>query len=165
LKLSVSGGRSGANVVLNETLNACPETSVSARHAVPETSSISKHPPITETIDQSGELRFVTIESFRALGALVVMVWHVYQQYHKDVTPLWDPMFRGAALAMNLLFALSGYLIFWPFLRHYFGGGSSIALKTYSANRALRMLPLYWTAVVINLARFIDAECALAAKA
>jgi peptidoglycan/LPS O-acetylase OafA/YrhL len=43
-------------------------------------------------------------------------------------------------------FALTGYLLFWPFVR-----GGPIDLRRYALNRVLRILPLYYLVVVVLL--------------
>src|SRR5204863_6915466 len=44
-----------------------------------------------------------------------------------------------------------GYLLFWPFVRALWGDGGRIALGRYALNRALRILPLYYVAIVVLL--------------
>ena len=48
-------------------------------------------------------------------------------------------------------FALSGYLLFWPFVRRDYGSGGAIDLRRYALDRALRILPLYYFAVALLL--------------
>ena len=46
-----------------------------------------------------------------------------------------------------LFFALTGYLLFWPFVRSTLAGGGTIDLRRYALNRVLRILPLYYVVV------------------
>lgn len=61
-------------------------------------------------------------------------------------------MLVGGGLGVQLFFALSGYLIYRPFARRDFDNlQSNVDLGVYARNRAVRILPLYWSAVVILL--------------
>lgn len=57
----------------------------------------------------------------------------------------------GGGYGVFFFFALTGYLLFWPFAKRYFGGGDSIDLRRYAVNRALRILPLYYAVVIVVL--------------
>ncbi len=108
------------------------------------------------TVEQAGELRSARVESLRALAALGVLIGHVY-----GTTQGYDPLqilgsygdrfLLGGGFGVYLFFALSGYLIYWPFARRDFGGGASMDLKRYGLNRAVRILPLYWVSVIVVL--------------
>jgi len=65
--------------------------------------------------------------------------------------PFLHRVVASGALGVQLFFALSGYLIFRPFARRDFGNGGPIDLRSYALNRALRIVPLYWFAVVVLL--------------
>lgn len=54
----------------------------------------------------------------------------------------------GGGNGVYLFFTLSGYLLFLPFLRHQLEG-RPVNLARYARNRALRILPLYATVVVV----------------
>src|SRR5213596_1717165 len=107
-------------------------------------------------ISQAGELRSARIESLRALAALAVLESHAFGYAHH-----WAPSAISATTAQRTIlgggsgvlvfFALSGYLLFWPFARRWFADGAAIDLRRYALNRALRILPLYFVAVVVLL--------------
>lgn len=108
------------------------------------------------TVEQAGELRSARIESLRALAALGVLAGHVYGTAHgydafAILGTFTDRFLLGGGFGVFLFFALSGYLIYWPFARAEFGGGAAIDLRRYALNRALRILPLYWISVVVVL--------------
>lgn len=50
-----------------------------------------------------------------------------------------------------MFFGLSGYLLFWPFVRRDYAGAGPVDLGRYARNRVLRIAPLYYVAVVILL--------------
>ncbi len=105
-----------------------------------------------EQIVQAGERRSAQIESLRAVAAVAVLIAHCYSFTH--------PGAIGAAAAQGdllvrlvtighagvfLFFALTGYLLFWPFARHYFGDGDPIALGPYALNRACGSSRCIWS--------------------
>lgn len=104
---------------------------------------------------QAGQPRLARIESLRAVAALAVVVCHVFAYSHH-----WAPVIfqgylhralMGGGFGVELFFVLSGYLMYRPFARRDFGGRGPIDLKTYARNRALRILPLYYVAMVVLL--------------
>lgn len=108
-------------------------------------------------VRQAGERRAARIESLRALAALGVLVGHAWG---------WSHGFNGAAIygsyhgrvllsggfGVFLFFALSGYLLYLPFARGVFGDREPVRLGRYAANRALRILPLYYVVIAVYLA-------------
>ena len=106
------------------------------------------------SVNQAGEQRSARIESLRAVAALGVLVGHVYGASHAFAPSVYDGYARrvvlGGGFGVFLFFALTGYLLFWPFLKESFRGGG-VDLRSYARNRALRILPLYYAVVVILL--------------
>src|SRR5581483_2336906 len=111
--------------------------------------------PHTSEVVQAGERRSARIESLRAVAALAVLVSHVWLYSHGFAASSYDSfvhrVIAGGGFGVQLFFALSGFLIFRPFARRDFGEGASIDWRTYVRNRAVRILPLYWCAVVVLL--------------
>jgi peptidoglycan/LPS O-acetylase OafA/YrhL len=109
---------------------------------------------MAETISQAGEVRSARIESLRALAALAVLGSHAFGYAHnwKGVySTLPDRLLLGGGSGVLVFFALSGYLLFWPFAKRWFGQGNQIDLRRYALNRVLRILPLYYVAVIVFL--------------
>jgi peptidoglycan/LPS O-acetylase OafA/YrhL len=110
-------------------------------------------------VSQSGEQRSSRVESLRALAALAVLLGHVAGIAYGLAVALpgqsgvgaFQKLLYGGGFGVLFFFALTGYLLFWPFAKAYFGGGDSIDLGRYAANRALRILPLYYAVVVVVL--------------
>jgi peptidoglycan/LPS O-acetylase OafA/YrhL len=104
---------------------------------------------------QAGERRIARVESLRALAAAGVMIghaWGVAHDYGRDASDGYlERIVFGGGFGVFLFFALSGYLLYWPFVRRDFGGGDRISLRTYARNRVLRILPLYYVAIVLLL--------------
>src|SRR5690349_17938475 len=82
-------------------------------------------------IVQAGEHRLARLESLRALAAIGVAVGHAWglaHGYNADQTQgsyLARVLF-GGGFGVFLFFALTGYLLFWPFARRHFGGGAPV---------------------------------------
>jgi peptidoglycan/LPS O-acetylase OafA/YrhL len=101
-------------------------------------------------VRQAGERRSARIESLRALAALGVLLGHAYGWSHH-----WQGVyatFPGRVLMSGgfgvfLFFALSGYLLFLPFVRAAFSAFDRIDLRRYAINRAVRILPLYYVVI------------------
>jgi peptidoglycan/LPS O-acetylase OafA/YrhL len=109
----------------------------------------------TAPIEQAGELRSRRIESLRALAALGVFAGHAFVialAYRGTSTGVKNQLISGGLLTVFLFFTLSGYLLYWPFVRRDFGEGQPIDLLRYAGNRALRIVPLYFVAVGLLLA-------------
>ena len=105
---------------------------------------------------QAGEVRLARVESLRALAALGVMVGHLWGSSHHyadtaTLSSFWRRALFGGGFGVFVFFALSGYLLFWPFVRHHFGDHDKVDLRHYARNRALRILPLYFVAVAVLL--------------
>ena len=49
-----------------------------------------------------------------------------------------------------MFFTLTGYLLFLPFARSAWGERGPIRYGRYAANRALRILPLYYVVIAIG---------------
>jgi acetyltransferase len=106
-------------------------------------------------VSQAGERRLARVESLRALAALAVCAAHAWGFAHHHRPEGYDTFLErviyGGGFGVYLFFALSGYLLFWPFARHYWGEGARIDLRRYAVNRFVRIMPLYWTVVIVLL--------------
>jgi peptidoglycan/LPS O-acetylase OafA/YrhL len=106
-------------------------------------------------VSQAGEQRIARVESLRAIAALGVCSAHAWgQAYHHGpgaVDNIFGRVIYGGGFGVFFFFALSGYLLFWPFARHYWGGGARLDLRRYAINRFVRIMPLYWTVVIVLL--------------
>lgn len=103
---------------------------------------------------QAGEVRLSRLESLRALAALSVLEGHVWGSLHSYSAEgvygtFWRRTLLGGGAGVFVFFALSGYLLFWPFVRRHFAAGPAVDLPRYARNRALRILPLYYAAIIV----------------
>lgn len=110
----------------------------------------------TAEVSQAGELRLSRIESLRALAAMGVVVghaWGIAHAFGPDANDTYlDRVLYGSSHGAFLLLGLSGYLLFWPFVRRYWSERPGrMDLGQYALNRALRILPLYVIAMSLLL--------------
>jgi peptidoglycan/LPS O-acetylase OafA/YrhL len=95
------------------------------------------------------------LESLRGVAILLVLVFHVDSFMRdpmvprsSDVAP-WLAFVRAGHTGVSLFFVLSAFLLSLPFFAAA-AHGRSINLRRYAARRALRILPLYYAAVVVS---------------
>jgi peptidoglycan/LPS O-acetylase OafA/YrhL len=80
------------------------------------------------------------LDGLRAVAALLVVAFHLQTVNGVSFGPL-DPIVRGGDSGVYLFFALSGYLLYRPFVR------GPVDLSGYGLKRAGRILPGYFVAL------------------
>ena len=106
----------------------------------------------TKMIEQAGQLRFTSVESLRAVGALGVVMTHVWGATEGEFYDTFlDRLASGVGFGALFFFALTGCLLYLPFAKRDFGDGREIGLRQYGINRALRIFPLYYACLVVVL--------------
>ena len=115
--------------------------------------------PVTPPIagGQVGLGRFEELEAYRGIAAILMVVFHAYQysregmhleRYVYEGTPL-HVFFSNLEVAVDWFFVLSGFLIFLPFGYAAINLGSRQSARGFLVRRAVRIVPLYYTAIVI----------------
>ncbi|WP_406481005.1 acyltransferase family protein [Streptomyces platensis] len=100
--------------------------------------------------------RASAIDGFRGLAALSTVAFHVWQQYFRydaqgSHPPVDNPVL-GAAFSLeviDLFFVLSAYLLTLSYARAALDGGSTRPARLFLFRRAIRILPLYFLAVLV----------------
>lgn len=92
------------------------------------------------------------LESLRGWAILLVVLFHYHGVLLGDMSPAPDhPLWRSVIVAgnsgVNLFFVLSGFLLSRPFIVSL-RGGAPVHVGRYFWARALRILPLYYLAVL-----------------
>jgi peptidoglycan/LPS O-acetylase OafA/YrhL len=109
----------------------------------------------TAVIEQAGERRLAPVESMRALAALGVLLFHAelltLSDNHLLTVNVPTRILVSGSHGVFLFFTLTGYLMFRPFAQRAWGAGGPVNLRRYARNRALRILPLYYVAIVFLL--------------
>ena len=113
-----------------------------------------------DTVEQAGERRSASVESLRALAALGVLLSHIVigslaaaaigltPEQAADLTGPVERLLLGGGLGVFLFFTLTGYLLFWPFVRAGFADSAPVRIGAYARNRVLRIVPLYLAVVL-----------------
>ncbi len=94
------------------------------------------------------------LESLRGIAVALVVAFHVdgYAMFMNEQPAHISPAMafvRAGHTGVDLFFLLSGFLLALPFLADV-SGGRRVNLREYFVRRALRILPLYWLAVVVG---------------
>jgi peptidoglycan/LPS O-acetylase OafA/YrhL len=97
-----------------------------------------------------GNPRFPLFDSLRGMAVLAVVVFHVFLV---SGALGWHVLGRGAAELGNLgpilFFAISGFLLYRPWVAARAGRAPAPAADRYARRRALRILPAYWLALTV----------------
>jgi peptidoglycan/LPS O-acetylase OafA/YrhL len=92
--------------------------------------------------------RLPQLDGLRGIAALMVLVAHVRQRTVPDDSLWWAPIERGGSGGVVLFFALSGFLLYLPWLRAELEHRPPPRFKTYAARRCLRIMPAYYFSVI-----------------
>jgi peptidoglycan/LPS O-acetylase OafA/YrhL len=98
-----------------------------------------------------------SLDGLRAIASLVVLVFHVAAVTNmiNDESGAWQIIAHGD-VGVPIFFALSGLLLYRPWVRWALGVGATPRTGAYLWRRALRILPAYWAVVAIALLAFND---------
>ncbi len=101
------------------------------------------------------------LDGLRAIAILLVLARHAVRPFHEAAQPLlpiagWDaaaPLLNGW-VGVDLFFVLSGFLISKHLLARR-GNPNGLALGTYLAKRALRIVPAYYAVLLVVAAGLV----------
>jgi peptidoglycan/LPS O-acetylase OafA/YrhL len=85
-------------------------------------------------------VRFDALDSIRGMAALAVMLLHVTQHAHIRVFP-------GAAVAVDLFFCLSGFVLAHAYESRLLSG---LSLRIFMVQRVTRLYPMYFFGLIIG---------------
>ncbi|MFE4572727.1 acyltransferase family protein [Paenibacillus chitinolyticus] len=98
------------------------------------------------------------LDGIRAIAVLMVFIYHAWG--NSGIPKLnifgWDITFllSWGHPGVNLFYVLSGFLLFIPFANYYYNANKCViqpSLKKYFIRRALRILPVYYVFLVLNI--------------
>ncbi len=92
-----------------------------------------------------GHPRFPLVDALRAIAAIAVVVVHAGGL---TVTPV-DGFVSHAEVGVAIFFAISGFLLYRPFVSARLNGARRSALTSYLRRRILRIVPAYWLALTV----------------
>ena len=111
---------------------------------------------LSSVVSSQGQAAFIPeLEAVRGLAIALVFslhtdAWVAWRQPAPGlVVPLWQAFVFAGQTGVSLFFVLSAFLLSRPFLLEA-AGGRRVDRSAYYARRALRILPLYWAAVVVS---------------
>ncbi len=100
--------------------------------------------------------RFASLDGVRALAAITVVVFHA--AVSAGITgggPVAGTTTRGLGnLGVGVFFALSGFLLYRPYVTAHFTDTTPRPLGRYVRHRVLRIFPAYWLAVGASIVVF-----------
>ena len=85
--------------------------------------------------------RSAGLDALRSLACILVVVFHMRTLLVTDFGVL-NPVIEGGNTGVIVFFALSGYLLYRPFVR------GDVDLRSYAIKRAARILPGYFVALI-----------------
>jgi len=105
-----------------------------------QTPSVVSPPP--------GNPRFPLFDGLRALAVLAVVATHASFVAGLTQSGLSKPLFANLDIGVSIFFAISGFLLYRPFVAADLGQRSMSTLR-YARRRFLRIVPLYWVALTV----------------
>lgn len=93
--------------------------------------------------------RFPALDGLRAIGALAVLTTHVGFQSGDALSGPFAGILSRLDIGVALFFAISGFLLYRPHVVAWFEETEPPLALPYLRNRALRILPALWVAVLL----------------
>ncbi|MFF5718052.1 acyltransferase family protein [Streptomyces buecherae] len=137
---------------------APPPTDLSARIPAPRREKAARGADAARAEAAAAPARAgaTEIQSFRGIAALSTVLFHVWQQYHtydaRGSHPPLDNRFLGALISLEVIdffFVLSAYLLTLSYARAAIDQGSVRPARLFLFRRAIRIVPLYFLAVLV----------------
>lgn len=91
------------------------------------------------------------MDALRGVAALSIVAGHAYNSLHTQPAEhgYLDNLAEGLAVGVPVFFALSGFLLFRPYLAALNAGHPLPSMRSFFRRRALRILPAYWVALTV----------------
>ena len=93
--------------------------------------------------------RFPLVDSLRAIAALAIVGFHcaaVYGGFALESAGRWLAQLN---VGVPLFFAISGFLLYRPWIAARLAGRRPPSLRVYAERRVLRIVPAYWVALIV----------------
>ena len=94
-------------------------------------------------------MRFPALDGLRAVGALAVVTTHVGFQSGDALSGPFAGILSRLDIGVGIFFAISGFLLYRPHVVAWFEETEPPLALPYLRNRALRILPALWVAVIL----------------
>ena len=103
--------------------------------------------------------RFTSLDGYRALAALGVVVYHVAgKPLTSEDSVMGRFLFNLGNFGVAIFFLLSGFLLYRPFVMNWFNDKPSPDPIIYIRHRLLRIFPAYWAALTLFLVFVFKAQ-------
>lgn len=104
--------------------------------------------------------RFPCLDGIRAVAALLVVLTHVGARTGRNEVPglAGALLHQAGALGVSMFFALSGFLLYRPFVAAHLAGNRPPGTAAYLRRRLLRIVPAYWLALTAALFVFASVD-------
>jgi peptidoglycan/LPS O-acetylase OafA/YrhL len=96
-----------------------------------------------------GNPRFDLVDAMRALAVMLVVFCHATQMSGAALNTSWGWLGTYAYWGVLVFFAISGFLLYRPFVVAHAGIRPAPRLGAYARRRLLRILPAYWVALTV----------------
>ena len=96
-----------------------------------------------------GNPRFELVDALRAIAVLLVVFCHASQMSGAALHTSWGWLGTYSYFGVLIFFAISGFLLYRPFVAAHAGGHKAPRTGAYARRRLLRILPAYWLALTI----------------
>ncbi|MFL5780521.1 MAG: acyltransferase family protein [Thermoleophilaceae bacterium] len=93
--------------------------------------------------------RFPLFDSLRAIAALCIFATHAYAVLAADRAGWFREAARHLDVGVYIFFAISGFLLYRPFVRARLRDETPPAVRAYGWRRILRIGPAYWVALTV----------------
>lgn len=92
--------------------------------------------------------RFPLVDSMRAIAAMSILAYHgAFVTGALDGTGA-ERWYAQLNVGVPLFFAISGFLLYRPWVAARLAGASTPDVRVYALRRALRIVPAYWVALI-----------------
>jgi peptidoglycan/LPS O-acetylase OafA/YrhL len=93
--------------------------------------------------------RLEAFDGLRACAAGSVLAFHVCQSCAVVAAGAIGAALAGLKVGVTIFFVLSGFLLYLPYARSLRAGGQLPCWRSFTRRRLVRILPAYWTALLI----------------
>lgn len=90
--------------------------------------------------------RFVFLDGLRGIAAMAVVIMHFTQPGNRT------PLFASAALAVDLFFGLSGFVIAWSYYQRL---ANDLSFTSYIKKRLVRLYPMFLLGILVGVIAFL----------
>jgi peptidoglycan/LPS O-acetylase OafA/YrhL len=96
-----------------------------------------------------GHPRFPLVDSLRAAAALAVVLTHTATFSGFSTHTWWGAIWHNLDIGVPVFFAISGFLLYRPFIATQMLGAPRATTGAYAWRRLLRIVPAYWLALTV----------------